>query len=118
MKMDNGSKLGLIFGSLGGIVAIAGLATLGQIDPDKMVNVALLLLISAMFFAVAGGFTKNAQWTPSLLTLMGFLTLGVVAGCTITDLINLHLGIAEAVIAILVIAISYMPQTKRFVSSE
>ncbi|MCQ2084775.1 MAG: hypothetical protein MJZ21_01350 [archaeon] len=118
MKMNNGSKLGLIIASLGGIIAIAGLAVTCEITVEGITSIALLLLISVMFFALAGAFTKNGQWAPAALTLFGFLTLGVVAGCTIAEIINLYLGIIEAVVAILVIAISYTPQTKRFVSSE
>lgn len=116
MKMDKGSKFGMFLGGIGGIIAIIGLAISFERDVSTFVPLATFLLLAVMFFALCGAFNKTGQWTPRALTVFAFMTGGIALAVSLVGYINLYIGLAEFVIAMLIVIISYSPATKRFVS--
>ncbi len=116
MKMDNGSKLGMILAGLGGCVAVGAFAFTYESSLSTFVPIGALLLLAVMFFALAGAFHTTGQWTPNALTIYAFIIAGVALGVTLTGIINVYIGVVEFVLAILVIVISNSPETRRFVA--
>ena len=118
MKMDNGSKLGMILAGLGGCVAVGAFAFTYESALTTFVPIGALLLLAVMFFALAGAFNTTGQWTPRALTIYAFILAGVIMGVTLVEYINVYIGIVEFILAILVIVISNAPETRRFVSQS
>ncbi len=118
MKMDNGSKLGMILAGLGGCVAVGAFAFTYQSALTTFVPIGALLLLAVMFFALAGAFNSTGQWTPKALTFYAFIIAGVAMGVTLAGYINLYIGLAEFILAVLVIVISNIPATQRFVANS
>lgn len=116
MKMDKGSKFGMILAGIGGIIAIFGLPYSYLEDTSTFVPLGVFLLLAVMFFALCGAFNKTGQWTPKALNVYAFITAGITLAVTVVEYINVYLGIIEFVIALLIVVISYIPATKRYVS--
>lgn len=106
--MNGSDKVGLVVACLGGIVAIAGLAIYYERSWDTVTTMGLMLLMSAMFFAVAGAFTDNSQWTPKALVFFGFLTAALPLIATIAGIFEDAFGALEIIIAIFLIALVYI----------
>lgn len=106
--MNATDKFGLFVSCLGGIIAIAGLAMYYEYSWDAVTSLGLMLLLSAMFFALGGAFTKNSQWTPKGMVFFGFLTFAVPLIATIGEIFEPIFGVVEAVVALLIIAVVYI----------
>ena len=106
--MSDTNKFGLFISCLGGIIAIAGLAIYYEYTWDAVTSLGLMLLLSAMFFALGGAFTKNSQWTNKAMVMFGFLTFAVSFIATASDIFEVNFGVVEAVISILIIVVAYL----------
>lgn len=106
--MNATDKFGLFVSCLGGIIAIAGLAIYYETTWDAVTTLGVLLLLAAMFFALGGAFTKNSQWTPKGMLFFGFLTFAVVFIATVGDIFEVKFGAVEAVVSIIIIAVTYL----------
>ncbi len=118
MKMDNGSKLGMILAGLGGCVAVGAFAFTYESALTTFVPMGALILLAVMFFALAGAFNTTGQWSPNALTYYAFIIAGVAVGVTLAGYINVYIGVAEIILAALVIVISNNPETRRFVAQS
>ena len=102
------NKLGLFLGCLGGIVSIIGLAIYYDKSIAAVTVLGALLLMAAMFFGLAGGFTSYSQWTPKALTMFAFLTAAIALIVTLLDYVDACFGAVEIIFAVLLIAIAYI----------
>lgn len=118
-QINSGSKFGIVLGGIGGILAMIELARFCDFSSTgAVVTLSSLLLIAVMFFALAGAFSKNSPWTSQGMTLFAFLTAAIVVGVTIVDYVELLFGVAEVVVAVLIVLVGYSPATKRFLTKQ
>lgn len=111
------AKIGMSLGFLGGIATFVGFASYGSLNNTQtFVDMAYILLISVMFFAAAGAFRPGTAWTAKGATLMCYLTLAVVVAITATGLGDFAYGLVEAIIAILMVVMSYDKDTQKYIS--
>lgn len=106
--MNGTDKVGLVVSCLGGIIAIAGLAIYYERSWDTVTALGLMLLLSAMFFAMAGAFTDNSQWSPKAHIFFGFLTAALPLIATVADIFEDYFGALEFIIAIFLIGLIYV----------
>lgn len=106
--MNATDKFGLFVSCLGGIIAIAGLAIYYEYTWSAVTSLGLMLLLSAMFFALGGAFAKNTQWTPKAMVFFGFLIFAVAFIATAGKIFEMEFGVVEAVVALLAIAVVYI----------
>ncbi|AGI47170.1 hypothetical protein TALC_00156 [Thermoplasmatales archaeon BRNA1] len=114
-------KAGLAFALIGGIVAFFAMAfalayAVDGSGMDTVADAGLYLLMAVLFFALAGGFTRYAQWTQNVLIFMAFLTLGAAIGGFAAGYFELWFGIIEAVLGALCVAAAFMNGTARFLA--
>ncbi len=105
--MNVTSKFGLFISCLGGIIGIAGLAIYYEYTWEAVTKLGLILLLTAMFFALGGAFTKNSQWTPKATVFFGFLTFALCFIATACDYFTIAFGVVEAIITILILVTVY-----------
>jgi hypothetical protein len=78
-KRSSSLDVGAFFATLGGVVAIIGMAINVKIDGnfDALGQAAYYLLVAVVFFAVAGGFRQNGQWPMELMIIMSFAIMAL-----------------------------------------
>ena len=106
MKMSNTIKTGCALGIIGGIVAMIGLVLYLEVDNSAVVTMSVYMLAAVLFFALAGAFSMNSQWSWKVLMFMNFVTLGIIIGGAIADYSNMWWAVVEAVIGILIVICS------------
>ena len=112
MKMSNTIKTGCALGIIGGIVAMIGLVLYLEVDNSAVVTMSVYMLAAVLFFALAGAFSMNSQWSWKVLMFMNFVTLGIIIGGAIADYYNMWWAVVEAVIGILIVIVSVSGETK------
>ena len=100
--------VGAFFATLGGIVAIATMAMTGTIDGnmDALGKIVYLLLIAVVFFAVAGGFRQNGQWTIEFMVIMSFALIALAIVGAILEVFGVFVMLAfviDAVVAMVTV---------------
>ncbi len=111
-KLPRIIKIGGALGFIGGIVGIICLVLFFEIEESTLTTAGVYLLVAVMFFALAGGFAKEGQWSWNMLLLMTFLTIAVIGCAAVFDAIDLYAGIILAAIGALIIASLAMPSSK------
>lgn len=94
-------KAGMGFAFLAGIVCFAAMAT--QFDPenpDVLVHMGLYLLWAVIIFAVAGGFSKYAQWSRPVLGGMIFLVAGMAIAFYMLKCVPLWFLVTEVILCV------------------
>jgi hypothetical protein len=107
------------------IAAASGLAAVGGIaamvasfivfDPageDMVLKTGTLLLISAMFFGIAGGISSRGQWGWKASTFMAFLCAAVIVAACVYGAIGLEIGAAMFIIAVIAAALTSTKQSQ------
>lgn len=95
MKANVGCAIGLIAGAFCfGIIALEFQAT-----EDGLITMGLYVLIACLFFALAGAFSKNGQWNSDMLTLMIFLTMGIIAAFAISSYVDMYFAVVLELMA-------------------
>ena len=105
-------KAGGALGFAGGLISIVCLALFFEVDGGALTVMGAYMLIAVMFFALAGGFARNGQWSWNVLLLMTFLTVGVVGASVIFEAVDLDAGIILAAVGALIVACLAMPSSK------
>ena len=98
---------GLFFGCLGGIVAIIGLPLFYEESTAFITTMCYLLIMAAMFFAVAGSFSKNGQWEPKIRALISFIVAGMAVVGLVADMFDVYFSAIEIILAAVVIIIAF-----------
>ena len=99
---------GLAVGCIGGCVSIIGMALYYQHAESTITTIGILLLLAAMFFGAAGGFTKYGPWTPKALTVYAFLVVAVAGVATLGEVFEVLFGAVEIVLAIILAVLAYI----------
>ena len=95
---------GLAVGCIGGCVSIIGMALYYQHAESTITTIGILLLLAAMFFGAAGGFTKYGPWTPKALTIV----VAVAGVATLGEVFEVLFGAVEIVLAIIMAVLAYI----------
>ncbi|MBR1888964.1 MAG: hypothetical protein IJ810_03320 [Candidatus Methanomethylophilus sp.] len=99
---------GLAVGCIGGCVSILGMALYYTHAESAIATIGVLLLLGAMFFGAAGGFSKYGPWTPKALTVYTFLVVPVAAVATLGEIFEVLFGAVEIVLAIILAVLAYI----------
>ncbi len=99
----------LTFGAV--IAALAGAITIGLmaaqftgIDDSNVLGVCCVyLVVAVLFFALAGGFKENGQWSISMMEFMCFVVIAIVLFAAITEIFNVFAAIALIAMAVVVL---------------
>ena len=105
MRTYNG---GLFVGCIGGVVSILGMALFYLHEQSTVTTFGILLLLAAMFFGAAGGFTKYSQWTPKALTVYTFIVAAIAIIATVGEIFDIIFGAVEIIIAIILVILAYV----------
>ena len=105
-------KIGCALAFLGGLFSIICMVLFFESDNSMLVTMGAYLLIAVMFFSLAGGLTKEGQWSWNTLLLMTFLTISAV-GCTVVfEVVDLYAGILFVVIGALIVMCLMVPSSR------
>ena len=93
------------------IAALAGAITIGLmaaqftgIDDSNVLGVCCVyLVVAVLFFALAGGFKENGQWSISMMEFMCFVIIAIVLFAAITEVFNVFAAIALIAMAVVVL---------------
>lgn len=114
--LPRNAKIGCALGFIGGIIGIACLAFYFEPEESTITTMGVYMLISLMFFALAGGFTRSGQWSWDVLLMMTFLTIGVVCAAFIFNVIDLYVLVVLVLIGALIALNLSMPAAKTWVN--
>ncbi|MDR3205655.1 MAG: hypothetical protein LBT41_00930 [Candidatus Methanoplasma sp.] len=103
---------GVALGAFGGILCIVAMAFLFKPETDAVPDIGSYMLLAALFFAIAGAFTANNQWSWDMLLFVTFLTAAVSMVLTIMGAIDIYGGILIFVIAAAIVAVLLIPSSK------
>ncbi|MCL1979027.1 MAG: hypothetical protein FWG60_02580 [Methanomassiliicoccaceae archaeon] len=96
-------KIGSALGFIGGVVCIISMALFFEAEESAVLDMGVYMLIAVMFFALAGGFTKNGPWSWEVLLLMTFLTIGIVVSSAVLGAVDPYAGAILVLIGILIV---------------
>lgn len=116
MKMSKTIKAGCAFGLIGGIVAMIGLVLFLKVEENAVVTMGVYMLAAVLFFAIAGAFGKNSQWSWKVLMFMDFVTLGIIIGGTVAGYFDVWWAVIETAIGIIIVAISNSANSRLWLS--
>lgn len=105
-------KIGCALGFLGGLISIIFMVFFFHANKSMLVTMGVYLLIAVMFFALAGGLSKQSQWLWSTLMLMSFLTISAVGCAVVFGVMELYVGIILAAIGALIALSLSVPSSK------
>ena len=95
------------------ISALAGAITIGLmaaqftgIDDSNVLGICCVyLVVAVLFFALAGGFKENGQWSISMMEFVCFIIIAIVLFAAITEIFNVIAAIVLIAMAVFVLAI-------------
>ena len=99
---------GLAVGCIGGVIAIIGMALYYEHAESTIATIGVLLLLAAMFFGAAGGFTKDGPWTPKALTVYAFVVVAVAGVITLGEMVEVLFGAIEIILAVILAVLAYI----------
>ena len=105
-------KIGCSLGFIGGVISVICMVLFFKTDDSMLSVMGAYLLIAVMFFALAGGLSKQGQWTWNVLLLMTFLTISAVGCAMVFDLVDLYAGIILVLIGLLIVLSLSMPSSR------
>jgi hypothetical protein len=105
-------KAGCALGLIGGTISVMCLVIFFETDVDTLSVMGIYMLFAVLFFALAGALTKNNQWSWDVLTLMTFLTIGIIAASVIYELVEPLYGLVLIVIGALIVVTLAFPSSK------
>lgn len=114
--LPRNAKIGCALGLIGGIIGIACLVLYFEPEESAIATMGVYMLISLMFFALAGGFAKSGQWSWDVMLMMSFLTIGVIFAAFVFNIIDLYVLIALVIIGALIVLNLAMPSAKTWVN--
>lgn len=93
------------------VAALAGAITIGfmaaeftGIDSSNVLGTCVMyLVVAVLFFALAGGFKENGQWNVSMMQLMCFVIIAIIAFGAIVKIFPIAMVIVTIAMAILVL---------------
>lgn len=93
------------------ISALAGAVTIGfmaanftGIDSTNVLGTSIMyLVVAVLFFALAGGFKENGQWNVSMMELMCFVILAIIAFAAIVEIFSIAMTIVLVAMDVLVL---------------
>ena len=99
----------LTFGAV--IAALAGAITIGLMaaqftgidDSDVLGVCCVYLVVAVLFFALAGGFKENGQWNVSMMQLMCFVIIAIIAFGAIVQIYSIAFTVVAVIAAVLVL---------------
>ncbi len=109
---------GFALGMLGGIVALIAMAYAWDGTVDCMPIVGLNMLVAAMFFAVAGTFTKNVPVPGNTMVVLAAFCEAMVILSILYDGANIWLNLALAVLGAANILFAACPTVSMWVDAQ
>jgi len=101
---------------LGGVFGIICMAVFFRGEESAIAVMGVYLLISVMFFALAGGFAKDGQWSWDMMLLMTFLTIGATVCSAIIGLSDIYAAAALIVLGALIVVVLISPASKTWMN--
>jgi hypothetical protein len=94
-----------IISSLAGAITIGFMAAqFTGIDSTNVLGTCCMhLVVAVLFFALAGGFKENGQWSISMMEFMCFVVIAIVLFAAITEIFNVFAAIALIAMAAVVL---------------
>ena len=94
-------SVGSVIAALGGVAALMMMASVFDVEADNIfATVCVYLLSIVLFFAIAGGFKVNGQWSYNMFIVMEFVLAAVIIAATITDFFSTAYGVILLVMAV------------------
>lgn len=98
-------SIGALFAALGGAAALVMLFADFDVNAENLyAGLAFYLLISVLFFAVAGAFSKNGQWPQSGVIAMDLIIAACIVAGMILSFLSWQYGLVLLVILIVELA--------------
>lgn len=117
-NMPKKMVFGLGLGLLGGILALGGMAYAWDGTTDTMALVGLNMLVSCMFFAVGGCFTKYAPVQGSSIAVLAAVCEAAVILSILYDATYIGLNLILAVIGAALILIGACPNVSAWIDAK
>ncbi|MDR3283369.1 MAG: hypothetical protein LBS92_07190 [Candidatus Methanoplasma sp.] len=112
MKAPRSAAAGVVLGLLGGILSFAFMAFLFEAGTDAVSEVGSYMLLAVLFFAIAGAFTANSQWSWDMLLFMSFLTATISVVFLVVEAVDLYAGVIALVMVASIIAVLLSPSSR------
>jgi hypothetical protein len=103
---------GLALGIIGGFISIVFLALFFEGNTDNTLVMGGYLLTAVLFFALAGAFTQNGQWSWNVLLFITFLTAAIIVSLVIGGYVDLYAGLVLILIDAIIILDLQFPSSK------
>ncbi len=112
-KMIAGMAVGLV----GAIIALAAMAYSWNGDVDSIYNVALNMLVAMMFFAVAGGFSKQAPVAGKTLVVLTAVNVAFAVIATIYSATFIQVEFVLVVLAVVEVLCAACPKVIKWIDN-
>lgn len=106
---------GLGLGLFGGVVALALMANAWDGTVDSVANVGVCMLVSCMFFAVAGTFTKYSPVKGTTMLVLSALCVIFTVGALIYGAISFWMSILLIIVGFIAMLCAACPMTEHWV---
>ena len=98
-------SIGALFAALGGAAALVMMFADFNVDAETLfAGLSFYLLVAALFFAVAGSFSKNSQWSYGLVIAMNLVIAAIIIAGIVISFISWQYGLVLLVALIVELA--------------
>ena len=99
-------SIGALFAALGGAAALVMMFADFNVDAENLfAGLSFYLLVAALFFAVAGSFSKNSQWSYGLVIAMNLVIAAIIIAGIVISFISWQYGLVLLVLLIVELAV-------------
>lgn len=103
---------------LGGLVAIACMALTYAPGEDTITVISFYMLVSVLYFALAGAFTRNSQWNASLTVVITFMTLGIIIVAAMYGSFSYNVAMVLGIFGLVILIASVLPSVKSWLDRQ
>lgn len=114
----NGIKTAYGLGIFGGVLSIALMAFYFKPEDDILPEIAFYMLTAVLFFAMAGAFSKNSQWSWRVALFVSFICIGTAAGCTTAGYFEPAAGALLIAIGTCIVILEILPSSKKWLDCK
>ena len=106
---------GLALGLFGGVVALVLMANAWDGSLDSIYKVGMCMLVSCMFFAVAGTFTKYSPVQGSTMTVLSAIAVISTVAALLLEALSLWMALLLIVVGVVAMLCAACPVTSHWV---